>query len=45
MNEVAAVPLVRVVDAIAWVAVRGPFITSANVFALVALFESVAVTV
>jgi hypothetical protein len=42
---VVAVPLVRVFEAIACVAVSGPLITSANVCALVAPFESVAVTV
>ena len=41
----AAVPLVRTFEAIACVAVRGPLITSAKVFELVALLESVAVTV
>jgi hypothetical protein len=45
INDVAAVAAVRVVLAIAWVAVSGPLIDSANTLALVALLASVAVTV
>ena len=41
----AAVPLVRVFEAIVCVAVSGPLITSEKVFELVAPLESVAVTV
>ena len=41
----AAVPLVRVFEAIVCAAASGPLITNANVCALVAPLESVAVTV
>jgi hypothetical protein len=45
VNEVAAVPLVSVFEAITCVAVSGPFITKAKVLELIAPLKSVAVTV
>ena len=45
VKEVAAVVAVSTVLAIACVAVSGPLMTSANVFELLALLASVAVTV
>ena len=45
VNVVAAKELVRVLEAIDWIAESGPLITNVKVFELVAPFESVAVTV
>jgi hypothetical protein len=44
LKDVAAIPFVRVFEAIACVALNGPLMTSAKVFVLVAPLASVAVT-